>query len=230
MKLTRKLTRQRPEEKTRKKCLRKFLYYFPGGFKSKKYQEWERNYKWSAHEQWQHKLNKAEFKKLLERHEFAEIAKRALAIESKTNLLFSFEKMALRDAVKSAADAKRFAEGLYSWLYRPGLLPEKFCAFRDMLASLPVKQTRVVTWPVLTVFGFIAEPAKHIYLKPTVTKTAAAKYKFNFYYSSRPEWKVYESLLSFADQVRKDTAAWQPQDMIDLQSFIWVLGSDEYPD
>jgi len=27
-----------------------------------------------------------------------------------------------------------------------------------------------------------------------------------------------------------DTADLGPRDMIDLQSFIWVLGSDEYPD
>jgi hypothetical protein len=32
-------------------------------------------------------------------------------------LLFSFEKMALRDAVRSDAGPKRFAEGLFEFLY-----------------------------------------------------------------------------------------------------------------
>jgi hypothetical protein len=35
-----------------------------------------------------------------------------VAIESRTNLLFSFEKMALRDAVRTGAGARLFAEGL----------------------------------------------------------------------------------------------------------------------
>jgi len=41
-------------------------------------------------------------------------------IEARANLIFSFEKMALRDAVKSAVGAKRFATGLYEFLYGPG--------------------------------------------------------------------------------------------------------------
>lgn len=67
----------------------------------------------------------------------------AVAIESRTNLLFSFEKMALRDAVRSPAGAR---------------------------------------------------------------------------------------VLAFARRVRRDLSNLRPRDMIDLQSFIWVQGSDEYQD
>ena len=217
-------------DRARRKCIRKFQYYFPGCYRGKKYQEWERNYKWEAHLMWEEKLNKIEFGNLLRAGEFTEIAKRAISIESKTNLLFSFEKMALRDAVKDPDFAKLFAKGLYDFLHGAKSLKERFENYRDMLAKLPVKQTRVLTWPVLTVFGFIAQPTEHIYLKPTVTKAAAKKYKFEFSYTSKPNWNTYEGLLSFAEQVRKDTAQFGPRDMIDLQSFIWVMGSDEYPD
>jgi hypothetical protein len=41
-------------------------------------------------------------------------------------------------------------------------------------------------------------------------------------------WTVYESLLDFADAIRRDQREMRPRDMIDLQSFIWVQGSDEY--
>lgn len=217
-------------EKKRQRCIRKFSYYFPGGFNGKKYITWEREYKWNAHLAWQEKLNKKEFAQLLSEEKYEEIAKRAVNIESKTNLLFSFEKMALRDAVKDKVSAKQFAEGLFNFIYGKKSLKEKFAAYRDVLAGLPVKQTRVLTWPVLTVFGFIADPEHHIYLKPTVTKHAAEKYGYEFEYSSKPNWATYESLLNFAEQVRKDTKKWRAKDMIDLQSFIWVMGSEEYPD
>ena len=48
--------------------------------------------------------------------------------------------------------------------------------------------------------------------------------------SSKPNWDTYQSLLDFAALIKKDVAALKPQDMIDIQSFIWVLGSEEYPD
>jgi hypothetical protein len=218
------------EGRAQRKCLKKFLHYFPRGYHDRKYIDWERGYKWDAHLAWNEKLNKDIFKVLLEERDYNEIAKRAVSIESKTNLLFSFEKMALRDAVKTTPSAKIFAEGLFEYVYGNGSLQKRFETYRDTLASLPVKQTRVLTWPVLTVFGFIADPSTHIYLKPTVTRRAAVKYEFDFAYSSKPTWETYRSLLDFAQQVSRDTSAYRPRDMMDIQSFIWVMGSDEYPD
>lgn len=85
-----------------------------------------------------------------------------------------------------------------------------------------------LTWPLVTVFGFIAKPRVHIFLKPTATRLAAEKYGFDFEYESRPNWTTYRSLLDFARQVREDTQGLAPRDMIDLQSFMWVQGSSEY--
>jgi len=225
-----KVVKDRPEVKLRAKCVRKFLYYFPGGYQGKKFIAWEREYKWNAHIEWESKLNQEDYLKLLSGKKYEEIAKLALSVESRTNLLFSFEKMALRDGVKSPASAKIFSIGLFNYLYGDGSMQHRFEQFRDVLSKLPVKQTRVLTWPVQTIFGFIARPEEHIYLKPTITRTAAVKYGFEFDYSSKVNWKTYQSLLDFAELVRKDTKKWHPRDMIDLQSFIWVTGSEEYPD
>jgi len=216
--------------KERAKAMRKFLYYFPGGFGGKKYIAWERDYKWKAHLAWQEKLNEQEFKNLLANKQFDEIAKRAIGLESKTNLLFSFEKMAVRDAVKLGEGAQHFAEGLYLYVYDKKNLQQRFEVFREVLAHLPRRQTRVLTWPLQTVFGFIADPSQHIFLKPRVTQKAAEKYGYDFSYRSQPNWLTYQSLLNFADIIRNDMAELRPKDMIDIQSFIWVLGSEEYPD
>ena len=35
---------------------------------------------------------------------------------------------------------------------------------------------------------------------------------------------------SFVRRVRGDISDMRPRDMIDMQSFLWVQGSDEYPD
>lgn len=77
--------------------------------------------------------------------------------------------------------------------------------------------------------GIIAQPEKHFFLKPNVTKSAAQKYGFDFRYQSKPNWNTYANLLEFAETVRRDLRDLRPCDMIDIQSFIWVQGSDEYP-
>lgn len=222
-------TKKIPVQKARMRCRKKFLHYFKKGFSDATYISWERQYKLDAHFQFQQQLNKREFERMLVSRKFTDIALAAVRIESKTNLLFSFEKMALRDAVRLASGAKTFAQGLYNYVYGKENIEQRFHYFSEMISSLPRKQTRVHTWPLQTVFGFIANPQEHIFLKPRVTQAAAEKYDFDFQYQSKPNWNTYQSLLNFAGQIRNDNADLKPQDYIDLQSFIWVMGSDEYP-
>lgn len=210
------------------KCRRKFLRFFPGGFSDETYVDWERGYKWKAYERWCAELRRPVLRSMLDACDFETIARRAVAIESRTNLLFSFEKMALRDAVKSKDGARAFGEGLWEFLHGKGGDRARFEAWVDVVGSLPRRQTRVLTWPLVTVFGFIAQPEKHIFLKPMVTRRAAKEYGFDFHYESKPNWDTYGSLREFAEAVREDQSDLCPRDMIDLQSFIWVQGSDEY--
>ncbi len=190
--------------------------------------EWERGYKWDAHERWCAVMRRALFRSLLDEGAYEAIAKHAVSIEARTNLLYTFEKMALRDAVRLRPGAKAFSEGLWELLYGSGGEQDRFEAWCAVLEQLPRRQTRVLTWPMATIWGFVAHPETHIFLKPMVTQRAAAAYGFDFHYASRPNWASYCSLLEFAEQVREDHRDLKARDMIDLQSFIWVQGSDEY--
>jgi hypothetical protein len=225
-----RIGRRDPVEQSRISCRKKFLYYFPAGFRDATYISWERDYKLSAHRNWKQALNRETFMQMLEAGAYMDIAQAAVKIETRTNLLFSFEKMALRDALKTNAAAKIFATALYNYLYGSNTLRERFENFSHAVASLPRIQTRVHTWPLVTVFGFLGNPKEHIFLKPRVTKAAAEKYQFPFEYRSKPAWDTYASLQAFASLIKKDVSDLKPADMIDLQSFIWVLGSEEYPD
>jgi hypothetical protein len=74
---------------------RKFLRFFPGGFRDPTYLDWERSYKWNAPQRWNELLGFTEYRELLQKRKFTEIATWALKIEARTNLLFAFEKMAI---------------------------------------------------------------------------------------------------------------------------------------
>jgi hypothetical protein len=210
---------------------RKFEVFYPDGFQDETYLVAERSYKERAHLEWRNELGPADFRKLLARGEFARICEIAVRIESRTNLLFSFEKMALRDAVKTPAGARLFATELYAFLWGRGSPNTKFTDWVQAVADLPRRQTRVLTWPIVTVFGFLARPDKHLFLKPRVTRKAAHAYGFDLHYDATPSWPVYHSLLTFAAIIRRDLdrrPGFKARDMIDVQSFIWVQGADEY--
>ena len=121
-----------------------------------------------------------------------------------------------------------FAVGLHEFLHGRGGPEHRFSRWCEVIARLPRKQTRVLTWPVTTVFGFIAQPDRQMFLKPTVTRKAAAAYGVEFTYAPKPAWPTYASLLAFANRVLDDQMDLHPRDLIDAQSFIWVQGSDEY--
>ena len=207
---------------------KRFLSFFPDAFQDELYIDWERTYKWEAHKLFDELLNKSEFARLLRKREYPEIATRALRIESRTNFLFSFEKMALRDAVRTSGGASSFSEGLYNLLYEKGSEKEKFIAWIMTVSQLPRKKSRVCSWPVLTFFPFIAQPKKHIIMKPTAMRRAAQELDFDLEYSSKPTYTAYENLLNLADITRESIADLNPQDYHDLQTFLWVIGSGEY--
>jgi hypothetical protein len=87
----------------------------------------------------------------------------------------------------------------------------------------------VLTWPLATVFGFIAQPKEHFFFKPTVTREAFRRCGLSLEYATRPSWPIYKALLDAVRKVRRDIVDMRPRDMIDMQSFLWVQGSDEYP-
>ncbi len=167
-----------------------FLELFPGGFSDERFLSWERDYKVEAHRLWRSEIGGArELRAALDEGRHAEVAQAAVRIESGRALLFSFEKMALRDAVVRSEDgAVRFAEGLYDWLHGAGSEQDRFQRWVEVVAGLPRRQTRVATWPVVTVFGSIARPKVHVFVKPETTKRAAARYGYDLSYASTPSW------------------------------------------
>jgi len=221
---------EREVQRRRAAARRLFLRMFPGGFADERYLAWERDYKLDAHRLWREEIGgKADLRAALDAGRFREVAAAAARIESSRSLLFSFEKMALRDAiVRSDEGAERFTRGLYDWLYGSGSEAARFDRWAGVVQGLPRRQTRVATWPVVTVFGSIARPKVHLFVKPLTIKRAAEAYAFDLHYRPAPNWTTYAGILELARAVRDDLADLGPRDQIDIQSFLWILGSDEY--
>ena len=74
----------------------------------------------------------------------------------------------------------------------------------NVLAHLPRRQTRVLTWPLATVFGFIEDPRLPFFLKPMVTRRAAQNCGFDKPYRSKPDWATHSAVLTVAQSIRAD--------------------------
>ena len=66
------------------RCRRKFLRFYPRGFRDEDYVDAERDYKWQSHLRWREALGKSEFSALLRAGRHAEIAARAVRIEQRS--------------------------------------------------------------------------------------------------------------------------------------------------
>jgi hypothetical protein len=213
-------------------AIAKFLGIFPNGFADTDYigdlQKGERYYKCAAHEAWEAALGRQECVRLTVSGEFTEVTARALRVEARTNLLSTFEKSALRDAVKEPADATEFGSGLVDLIYGKDALQFRFTRFVNVLARLPRPKSSAFKWPVATLFPFLANPETYLFLKPEVTKKAAEVWDFSLDYQPYPNWTTYSRLLEFGRVLMHGLVHLKPRDMIDIQSFIYVTGVDSY--
>jgi hypothetical protein len=92
----------------------------------------------------------------------------------------------LRDEVKTATGARLFSRGLYSYIYGINSLPTRFGSFAEILSKLPRKQTRVYTWPLQTVFGFIANPKEFIFLNQGLLRRQQKNILMTFIMNTSP--------------------------------------------
>lgn len=190
----------------------RFLRIFRDGFKSAAYPEYERDYKLAA------KKKLDEGLPLDSALNGSNLGEAALMVFRATNLLSPFEKSRLQEALRGPhADAfvrgaARFAQG----------------EVRDGLAAMEksLKPHDVAKWTVVTYLPFLWSPNQHMFLKPTVTQNFASRvgHRFANDYVPQLDEAVYESLLDLAGQTEREIAALGPQDWIDVQSFIWVVG------
>lgn len=198
-------------------AIRRFLHFFPDGFKGEANEAHERGYKERA-------AGKLRTALAIERATDAndEDAARVSSAGIQTNMLSPFEAARLNDTLRGDTGG-RFLRGAAAFAggeYRKGL--------DEMTAA--VRPHGRISWPILTYLPFLWDYERHMFLKPTVTNDFADRvgHDFRHRYEAEPNEDTYLALLDLVEVTRREIAALAPKDNIDIQSFIWVVG--EYRD
>jgi hypothetical protein len=198
-----------------------FLKRFPLGFRDPQYLAQERRYKVEASELCAALLGEADLVALIESGREDEVASRAIKVLQATNLVFPNEKMDLKDGLRERSTVEVFARSLNGLLYGTGDLSARFDTFADLLHRIGAAK-----WTTATYYPFLRFPGAFMFLKPQVTVAAADRCGFDIAYRPRLNWLTYRRVTDFAEHLRGRISDLQPQDMIDVQSFIWVCGGE----
>jgi hypothetical protein len=187
----------------------------------------ERIYKLEAREQLLSSLLAEPGRAALARHDGPEVARMISGVLKKQNLLATQEVIALADALGDSEAAIRYASALADYVRTPRIDEAAFTAYLEAVERLPKKGVlRVVTWPIVTLLPYLAQPDRHMFLKPSVTKRAADAMGIDLLYSPEPNWKSYERLLALTGELMRVLKPLGARDHIDVQSFIWVTLSE----
>jgi len=207
-----------------------FLRVFPQAFRDPQYLERERGYKWAAHERFKARLPKQEYEGLLRTGDFEEICGRLRSVYGGLNLLSIFENAALRDAMKIDSGATVLATAVFDMSYGESDGGQAFDSLVTGLHRLNARRTSPAKWPIVTIFPFLADPGRHIFVKPAVTKRAASRFRFELGYRPDPSSATYGRVQEFATRLLEELRPLGARDNIDVQSFVWVTNSEGYSD
>lgn len=187
----------------------------------------ERAYKMAAHDKFVEFFGEGQAGQLIANKDGERIGLGIRAVLKMQNLLAKQELIAFQDALEDRTAAVAYLAALFEYL-RATPTKLSFEKYASAVGALPkTGQLRVVTWPIATLLPFLSLEWGHMFLKPEVTKKAAAVMGVDLHYDSDLNWTTYERLLRLTGILGDALAPLGARDTVDIQSFIWV--SFEYP-
>ncbi len=200
----------------------KFLNKFPAGFSDPLYFSDERDYKLAAHVKFQKLLGIEQIKGLLAIGNRRELATKASQVLGAVNIISPYESAAFHDAMKDDDAVGRFFWALLHVLESEPISRESVEALFEVVGSLPAEKGRVASWPVATALLYLADPERFMFMKPDVTKEAAASLGFDLKYDVKLGWTTYEALQRMGQVYLDLLRPLGARDFVDVQSFIYV--------
>lgn len=208
---------------THEQAIAQFVEEYPQGFADPAYlgagARRVRAPKWrAASAEWAEAMGSGEGPRLVEAGDVKELVKRALRIEKHvTQIQGTFESGTLKQALEDPEAALPFFQALFEALGAPPARVrfEKLFAAADALDAEPA-----LAWPVATVFPFVADPARHVFLSPRTACAAADRLGCDLRYEAAPNYATYAALRAFSAQLLARLEATGARDFVDVEAFL----------
>jgi hypothetical protein len=164
-------------------------------------------------------LSEPPFSELLKAGDWTELVGRAKRVVNETNFIQgSFEKPKFLDAIQDPAKSPRFFRALYDVLWGADEFFSRFQRYCDVLEDL-----RLNKWTYASYFTFLADPEHRMFVKPTMLKKSLEISRYPLVYESTPSADFYRKILTFSNWLKAAISELEPQDLIDVHSFMWHM-------
>jgi hypothetical protein len=211
---------------TREQGMEKFLNKYNGGFPDAWYRSSHRDPRLKQHNMWNELLGDGKLRELAsgQPHIAAQHILKVMDLPDKPLLHAKTELPRLRDAFMRTERMPGFLIALADLLDadRPNTI--NYDAYLTAFSSLAVAgQKSPMSWPIVTALPYIAQPDRHMYLKPASMRNAAAGLGVDLKFKSTPNSQTYERTLLFGKGLLEFIQPRSGNDMIDVQAFIAAL-------
>jgi len=205
---------------THEQAVDQFLRVYPQGFEDPGYLgagggRHVRAPRWrEACADWAVAMGDGEGPRLVAAGDVRELVRRALRIEKHLVLVHgTFDAGTLKAALEDPDAALPFFEAVFETLGAPPA--RTLFAAAEALGVEPA-----LAWPIATVFPFLADPARHVFLSPRTTCAAAERLGCDLRYDAAPNWATYAALRAFSAQLLARLQANGARDFVDVEAFL----------
>lgn len=166
-------------------------------------------------------LGKQEIHNLLRAEEYNEIIERIRKVAVSANLLYlsTPNTSDLRILFAPGLDKAAFCREFAKLLYGDGSVEQRLEGYLEWVVSVGLPNQ----WTFPTYFLFFASPQSEFFVKPSVIDWWLTYLGAPQRYSTKPTLDLYVALKELAHALYEVLTPHGPRDMIDIQSFIWIV-------
>jgi len=189
----------------------------------------DRRARWTAATAyWRTHLGEGEGERLLEEGELPTIIKKILALEKLVApLLGPADQGALAETLVDLATAAPYLRSLFQAVSAPAPGRARFEALFRTTRALPGAPAQ--RWLVATLLPFIANPERHVLLRPRATGQALERLGSALTTTDVPAWAPYSSLRTVSTRLLEALAPHGAKDFADVECFLHATATAKPP-
>jgi hypothetical protein len=196
--------------------VKRFLRHFPGGFDDPQYRDME-DYKREDLAEARLALDRSTIEQAVAREDWPTVMERVSQAVQRTNLVYTFENMRVRDLIRTPSSA--VARAVASALVAKGeTMGGAVAELADGLKPHGANKWTVVSW-----LACAASVEEHPFIKPTAIQSAAQALSFDIEYRPHPGARTWGRVVELYDLLRTALReqGLQPRDMLDISTLLW---------
>jgi hypothetical protein len=158
---------------------------------------------------------------LLDNRDYDTLSGKSLTLLTAQDLLGRDDLKAFRDLLSNHSATMVYFEALNTVLKDWHVIHDTLHPYFETVMASPVKG--FANWPNATLFLYMSQPNRFMFLKPKTIKNFASAMGINLLYETKLNWRTYHSLLMLGEDVLEKTRPLGSKDHRDVQAFITVV-------